>query len=417
MDLLTGLSIGKQSLLTHGAALATLADNIANANTPGFKDARSEFSDIFTDSIGSLFSSPLNSGNGVQIDAITNVQSQGPLETTNRSLDLAVTGKGLFIVSDGKTTSYTRAGNFTTDPEGNIVTVEGQKVMGFTTASPESLVALNVQNGVSTGKPTGTVALEGNLDDGSTLTTTPPGAPASFTDINNLSSFSAEVEVVDSLGKAHGISLHFFHTGILSWDVQAYVDGAEVGGTAGTPSSLGTGTLTFLGTGAQPAGSTASVVVTPAWANGAVATPITITLDTLTGFSTSSFVSGVTKDGSIPGAVVGVRVERDGSIFAQLSSQAETKIGTVALADFINPEGLDKFGDNRFGGTTKAGTPDVGAPQTEARGTIHGSTLENSTVDLASDFIDVVRFQRGYQASSKVLSTFSELLNSTIQLA
>jgi len=415
---LTGLLAGREAMISEGAALATVADNISNLNTTGFKSGRTEFSNILAASEGSLYGNSDDPGNGSEVQ---NVQvrhdKQGTFDFTDRSLDLAIDGNGLFVVSDGTSQFYTRAGNFQVDKDGNFVTEDGKQVMGFTTASPTTPVALTVTGVSGQATATSTVSLAGNLDSSTAVRALP--AATSFTTLSQGADFVSPITVIDSLGAQHDISLYFFHdTAPLGFTIQAYVDGGEVtGGTAGTPSLVGTGTVNFQATGTQATGAAATMTLNGTWLNGATPTAATVDLSGLTGFASKSNLSKVTLDGNRAGTPIGYQVDEDGSFNVTLDNGDNIRVGQVALATFPSIQGLERAGDNYFRAGDTAGTPTIGAPGSAGHGDIVGGALEGSNVDPASEFVDLVRYQRAYQAGSQVVTTMSELLSTTLQLA
>ncbi len=417
MDLLSSLIVGRESLLTHGTAMSVVADNLANSNTPGFKTQRAEFSHLLTEGLGSLFGSPMNAGEGVILSDIKDIHTQGPIDFTDRSLDVAVSGEGFFILNDGTDTYYTRAGNFSTNGTGNVVASSGENVMGFTTASPTTLVPLNTTSVTQSATPTTTVGLTGNLDATSPPVLTVPANPATYAELTPFASFQSSVAVIDSLGVTHDVGLYFFRTGPGTWTAQAYVDSGDVSEIPGAPTSLGETQITFSETGTQPPDAAVTLALSPAWANGAAAGSITVDLSDLTGFGSPSNFNTVTTDGNAAGSVSGVQIEENGNVVALLDNGSSISVGTIALATFPNTGGLDKVGDNRFRETTDSGAPVVGNPETSGRGSTLGGALELSTVDPANEFVNIISYQRAYQAGSQVISTASELLNTTIQIA
>lgn len=414
---LTALYSGKDSLMAHGTALTTIADNLANSNTTGFKESRTEFGDIIADSIGSLYGSELDPGNGVAASEVRVLhKAQGTLEGTDRDLDFAMQGSGYFVLGNGEQRYYTRAGNFNLDSEGSIRAASGEQVMGFTTASPTTLVPLTIDGAGLTATPTLTGTISGNLDADAPIVPVPAAAPATFTALNAATSFSTPVRVIDSLGAEHDVSLNFFHTAAGAWTVQAYVDGADVGGVAGTPRQVGTGTIAFDQNGLQAVGTPNVLAITPAWGNGAAAGAVNLDISKFQGLATNSGVTAINMDGNRAGALSSFRAEKDGRFFAVLDNGDELQLGSIGIATFVNEDGLNRVGDNRFEETAESGEASIGAGGIEGRGQLIGSSLENSTVDTASQFIDMIRYQRGYQAGSQVITTMSELLNSTIQI-
>ncbi len=419
MGLFTGIHIGKEAMSTHAFALNTVSNNLANMNTPGYKTDRPEFETLLADSMGSLLEDPTGSGNGVRPTDASMILTQGTIDATGRDLDLAVDGNGYFIVRNangGKPIDlFTRAGNFETDPEGNIVTKSGEQVLGYTTASPTTPVPINIRNVTTSATPSANVAITGNLNSGAALGTVPAGG-ATFTQISAAAEFRNSISLTDSLGAAHNVSLFFYHTGPTAWTAQAYVDGAETGGTAGTPVLVGTSTITTDNTGAQAAGAT-PMTINAAWNNGAAAQTTTLDTSGMTGFSSPSNVGSVTNDGVPNGAVSSISVGTDGSILASLTNGQTVTIAQLALAGFNNPGGLTKLTNNNFGAGSATGEQITGKPETSGFGRIRGASLELSNVDPATQFIDLIQYQRGYQAGSQVVSTFNEIIRTTLQLA
>ncbi|MCB0345672.1 MAG: flagellar hook protein FlgE [Bdellovibrionales bacterium] len=417
MRLFSSLRTGREALVANGTAIATVANNLTNANTTAYKAERAEFSDLLGEAAGGMYQGYESPGDGAQVALLTTNFANGAFEDTGRGLDWAVDGNGFFIARDANNDIYyTRAGNFRTDPDGNIVTPTGYNVMGYTAESPDELVPLNIANVAAAAEPTSTASFFGNLNTGDALGTAPAN-PADFQTIADASQFSTSITAIDSLGEEHTIALHFFHTGNLTYDVQAYVDGGEVGATEGTPVLLGGTTITFEGNGIQPAGAAISFDATPAWSNGATAGAINFDFSSMSGFSVSSALSNVSVDGIVPGNVINFVASADGSVNARLDNGELVSVGTVALADFLDKQGLRRIGDNLFVQDFGSGEPIVGTPSTEGRGTILGEALELSNVDTATEFVNLIRYQRAYQAGSSTISTSSELLNTTIQLA
>ncbi|MCC6932271.1 MAG: flagellar hook-basal body complex protein [Deltaproteobacteria bacterium] len=415
MDLLTGLYTGRESLMSHGTALAAVADNVANTNTTGYKAERPEFAALLADSMGGLYSQTNSYGNGVEITDINTIHAQGPLEVTNRSLDFSIQGEGFFIVSNGTDTYYTRAGNFTAAADGTLVTQDGLTVMGYASGDLQNLVPLQVENTTVQAQATTTVALNGVLDSRSTITTAPTN-PQTFGELNSAASAHGIFSVIDALGEKHDIDMYFSKTDATTWQASAYVDGSDVGGTAGVPVQVGSATMNFPNNGSPAVDSTITMTMNPAWP-GTTSSPVTIDMTQFQSVAAPSVLSGIIADGTQPGTVSNISLSKDGTIVGQLDSGAQTTLGTIALARFVNPESLTREGSNMFSISEKTSTPSVGTPNTEARGSVSNNSLENSTVDQANEFINVVRYQRGYQAGSQIVRTMNELLNTTLQLA
>lgn len=414
---LTGLFSARESMISEGQAIAQISDNISNSNTTGYKATRTEFSDVFASGQGELYGEPLPVGNGVAVaDERTLVDKQGAIDFTDRSLDVAVDGRGFFTLTDGTSTFYSRNGVFNVDPSGNLINEDGDKVMGFTAASPTTPVALVAGATSLAASPTTTITVTGNANASAATLAALPAAGSTFANLNAAADFTTPITVIDSLGQSHDIGLYFFKTNTNTYTVQAYVDAGETGGTAGTPAQVGTATVAFGANGTQAAGAATNLAVNAAWNNGASAQAATVDLTGLTQFSAPSALNSVTSNGSKAGSVTGYEVLDDGTVNATFDTGGKTTLGTLALTTFTNPYGLDRVGSNKFSATSQSGTGTVDKPGLKGRGATRGGALENSTVDPANEFVDLIRYQRAYQAGSQIIQTYSQLLDRTIQI-
>lgn len=408
--IINGLFAGRSGINSSGSALGVLADNIANSNTTGFKSSRANFSDLLASSLGGGGSSSLASGNGANLNSITTIFSQGTFEFTGRGLDLGIDGNGFFIVERAGARLYSRAGNMQVDADGILLDQNGNTILGFPSTGAGGLQELNVNNVSQSNVETENVTIAGNLDS-STATTAVPGGTPTFQQLADAATFSTFVDVFDTLGAKHTVTVYFFHTTSTDWAVRAYVDGGEItAGTPGEPSLIGNFTMTFNSAGARTAVGTPDFSATPAWSNGAAAAPIDFVFDPFSGYATASAINSIVQDGSGTGSVVSFSVEEDGTLFALLNNGQTSAIGTIAMANFANPEGLRRAGDSLYLNTTASGEPIVGRPATGQFGKIQSGALELSTADIADDFIKLISLQRGFQGSSRIISAISDLL-------
>ncbi len=415
-SIVNGLFAGRAGIQSHGAAISVLADNIANSNTTAFKSARPDFTDLLAASIGGS-SGSVAAGNGSAVSSVTPIFNQGTFEFTGRGLDVAIEGDGFFIVGENSGRFYSRAGNFQVRNDGLLVNQNGLPVLGFPSDGSSGLQSLNVNAVSQSNVSTTSVSLTGNLDASAPVVASPGGTD--FTALNNAAAFSTFVEVFDSLGASHTVTMFYFHTNSATrtWSVEAYVDAGEVGGVDGNAQLLGSTTLTFDANGAQTTPLT-PITMTPAWDNGSsAATNIDINFDPYTQFSAPSAVNSISQNGQGVGNIVSLSVEADGTLFAQLDNGLTSSIGTVALATFANPEGLKRSGASLYTETSASGEPVVGTPGTGKFGSTESGALELSTADIAEDFIKLISYQRGFQGSSRVITAIDELLNEIINLA
>ncbi len=430
MSIVNGLFAGRSGISSHGSAIAVVGDNISNSSTIGFKSSRAEFEDI----IAGGQSTGKTIGSGSSTSAVSTIFEQGTLEFTSRPLDLAIDGNGFFVVADGAQRYYTRAGNFKVDAAGYIVDQNNYAVLGFPDGGSGALEPLNIQ-AVSQDQTTiltRNVNIAGNLDastpilaggaagipavpaPGSALTTT------TYTDLSNASEFQTVVDVFDSLGAKHTLTTFFYHTGTNEWTARAYVDSGDVeagGSPSGFPRQVGSVTMTFNGDGTINAASPDSFTVGFNWNNNSAAAGFDVTYQPFTQYAAASNILSITQDGQGVGAVTSVNIEQTGEIFALLDNGQATVIGSVGMVNFANPEGLSRVGKNLLQQSTASGEPIVGRASSGTFGSIVSGSLELSAVDIASEFVKVITLQRGFQASSRIITTIDQLLNEIIQLA
>ena len=415
-------SAGLSGLNANGTYLSVIGNNLANINTIGFKASTVSFQDLVSQTVGGDSLNPLQVGLGVTIGSITPVFSQGAIENTREATNVAIQGGGFLMVADADgSPAYTRAGNFSFDKDGKLVTPDGHFVQGWDEIDPVTGEVL------ATGQP-------GDLS-------VPPGilraplATSTFTTETNLnanaiagSTFTAAVQIYDALGSPHVATITYTKQAAAgSWDYAVTVPGEDVaGGTAGTPTSVGTGSLQFNSNGLLSAvngGAPADVSLNlPGWVNGATASTLSWNLvepdgsATLSGFAITSATSSIRQNGSAPGTMDNITISADGTITATFGAGQAVNIGQLALATFNNPKGLVKLGSNLYGVSAAAGIPNIGEAGTGGRGTLIGSALEQSNVDMAQEFTQMILAQRGYQANSKTITVSDELLVDTLNL-
>jgi flagellar hook protein FlgE len=421
MRLETALYTSREGLNAHGQAIGVIGDNIANVNTVGFKASRSEFADLVSDGAEGHESYAVpGGGNGVEVAKIRTIQDTGVIEFTGRSLDVAIAGRGFFMTGDPANPDYTRAGNFEMNDEGLLVDSRGQPVLGTSgdAAAGTSLSTLDLLGVDLSGAQTTKATLSGNLNAAEGFATPPVTAPATFNELTAAATTSAAFTVNDSLGGEHNVTLAYFKTANNTWTAQAYMDGADSGGTPGQPVLLGSTTMIFGSDGiiADANKATAQIAASATYANGAAAQNFTIDMAGFSQYATNSVLSGVSQDGQGTGEIKSYEFKKDGRLVAILSSGSEISVGTVQLADFTNVDDLSRAGNNLYATGENSGAKDPGSPGKGGLGTLEGSSLERSTVDLASQFVDLTLYQRGYQANSQILNAASTLIHDTIGL-
>jgi flagellar hook protein FlgE len=247
------------------------------------------------------------------------------------------------------------------------------------------------------------------------------------TDPAGTSSFSSPVTVYDSLGNAHEATIYYRNTGGNSWEWHAMVDGAELtGGTAGVPTEGASGTLTFTTNGELDTETTtaSSWDFAGATAGQAIAFDFgdSLTTDGGTGLSGStqyaspSTVTALTQDGFAAGSVAGISIAGDGNITGVFTNGQRRTLGQLAVADFASVEGLERTGQGMWTETQASGEPLYGAAGSGGRGAVVSGALEGSNVDLAREFVDLIAFQRGFSANSKIITTADEMYQELVSL-
>ncbi len=418
MRLESALFSSKEGLNAHGQAISVVGDNVANANTVAYKTSRVEFADLFALGKDGGSNAMPRSGSGVAVARVRQIHETGVLESTGRSLDAGIAGDGFFMVGDIESPLYTRAGNFSINSDGLLVNTEGDTVLGLQ-GTGTTLGTLNLKNIQATGAATSLMTLFGNLNSSNEVKAA-PASPSTFNEINQAAGFVVPaLSVNDSLGASHNVKLAFFKTDTNTWEARAYMDGADVGGTAGVPVQVGGPTaLKFSSSGVILAAdkANAKMAVSAAYSGGAAAGNFSIDLSSFTQFSGTNEMNSVSQDGKAAGNVKSYEFRSDGTIMALLDSGSTVQIGTIQLAQFPNVDGLERAGNATFRRGPNTGDPVISNPGEKGTGKIEGASLERSTVDVANQFVDLVLFQRGYQANSQTLSAANQLLQGTLQL-
>jgi flagellar hook protein FlgE len=410
MSIFSSLYIGMTGLRVNEQGLTVVGDNIANMNTVGFKASRAAFADVLNQTIiGSAGFSQQGQGSAVQ--AIQRVHTQGGLLQTGVSTDLAVGGNGLFVVrgeaQGGEGQYYTRNGQFRIGSEGFLETLGGLRVQGYPGLASGALDPSlgDLQVGLQKSQPIQTTLanLRLNLDPN-----TDPTGPAPH--------FSTSFTVFDSLGKPHDVDLEFTNAGGGLWTYEAFIDGADaVGGTPGTPIPVGDGSLVFDTSGQLDVGASTINDLTADFIDAETQTIVTDFTGS-TQVNQPSTIEFVDQNGQAPGDLAFFTVEPDGTIRGSFSNGDSRALGQVALALFQATDQLDAIGGNLYRQGTATDEPAIGVANAGGRGQIFSGALEQSNVDLTNEFTQMITTQRGFQASSRTVSTANTLLGELVNL-
>lgn len=417
------LNIALTGINASTTDLNVLSNNIANSNTTGFKSSRAEFGDMVAGN------SANSSGMGVRLQAINQKFTQGSINNTGLTLDLAINGDGFFQMSSATGFSYTRAGSFQLKapaPDNQniqyIVDNTGKNLMGFLAvngqiSAPGGTEKLFIDTSAMPGTATSNADFNINLDAGETTILD----PANF-DITDLSTshYSTALTVYDSLGVSHDLRVYFIRPDITAnaWDVIAALDGGKPI-TAGPPIAYTTynvGTLAFDTSGiADPATAVFTVNLDP---DNSAAAPLTIDLDLsqVTQFGGKYSTNSLSQDGNAMGLFTGISIDNQGIIYNRYSNGKSVPAGQVALANFANPQGLQPIGDTNWVETAASGNVLVGAPQSGTLGTLVSGALEGSNVDLTQELVKMITAQRSFQANTQVITTNNTLYQAILNI-
>ena len=416
---MSSFSIALSGLNADSSALDVVGNNLANLNTTGYKDSTVSFYDLLQ---SSLAGGSTQIGGGVSAPQTERIFTQGSIQTTGGNYDAAINGNGFFVVQNPTgSTLYTRAGNFSLNSQGDLVTATGQFVQGW-----------SAQNGV-----VNTSGAIGNITVPSNALQTPSATQNMSLSVNlnaagvvgaASGTFTAPISVVDSLGVTHDLSIQFVEASPGNWNYTVNIPGADLSsGTAGTPSPVATGALTFDANGnlTSPAPPAAQVAVAiTGLADGASDMNINWNLATnngagtpiVTQYAATSTESGVTQDGVPASQVTQVSIANGGAITAQFSNGNQLVIGQLALASVSNPDSLIAVGQNNYEVGADTATPVVGVPNSGTLGTVDGGALEASTVDIATEFTNLIVYQNSYEANSKVISVLDQVTQNLLNL-
>jgi flagellar hook protein FlgE len=396
---------GLSGLNAAAKNLDVIGNNVANSNTAGFKQGVAAFGDVFAASLGG--SSGTQVGIGTEITGVNQQFGQGNITVTNNPLDIAISGRGFFRMSDNGVISYSRNGGFSLDKNGYIVGGTGQNLTGFQAVNgaivPGVLTTLQLSSADLLPKATAGATVGANL-----ASTDPILPTAGFVATNPATyNFSTASTAYDTLGQSHTMTYYFNKTAANTWDTNVYIDGAPANGA-------GVSTLTFNASGSY-LGAT-NLVKTAALANGAAALSITMDYTKMTQFGSGFGVNSLSQDGYASGQLSGFNIGSDGVILGRYSNGQGQKLGQVALSNFTNPQGLAPLGGSMWAEAAGSGVPLTGAPGTASLGALQSSAKEDSNVDLTAELVNMITAQRVYQANAQSIKTQDQVLQTLVNL-
>ena len=428
MAFLRSLFSGVSGLRNHQTMMDVIGNNIANVNTTAFKAGRATFSELYAQTLRGAGrpvgtnggTDPLQVGLGMAVNSLDTLFSQGNIETTGNATDLAIQGDAFFVVKKEGQTLYTRAGRFDLDTTGKLVNpgtgaVLQGKMADATGAIPSgtTLADIAINKDIkSPAKATTLIKFAGNLDSSAAVYNAGPPPTGGIS--------NSSVTVFDSLGNKVQLTLAFTKTGPNAWNWNASIPDPA---PATTSTNVGTGTVTFNGDGTLQTMTGSPIAITPT--SGAVPMSVAIDFGTpsatapgvfsgVTQTSNSSIVTAREQDGYTSGSLTNISIDAGGRIIGTFTNDTVQTLGQVMLAEFNNPGGLIRSGENTYNVSGNSGTAGiVNAGETSK---IMAGALEQSNVDLADEFTKMITAQRGFQANARVITTSDEFLQEVVNL-
>jgi flagellar hook protein FlgE len=408
-----GYQQGLSGLSGASNDLDVIGNNIANANTVGFKQGQAQFADMYANSVATAVNNQI--GIGSQMSEVQQQFGQGTITTTSQALDVAINGNGFFQMSSNGANVYSRNGVFNLAADGTIVNAAGQTLMGYAAnaqgvINSSATVPLVVPNSNLPPSATKNVSFAFNLNSQQALPTQTPFDPTNA----NTYSATSQINVNDSLGGTHAVNVFFVKQSTGSWEAYATT------GTANTPVTTGSATDTTGDLGTVTFDQSGNMIPTPpataiapfsfSIPNGASnsATALQTMSMSFTGTTQYGATTGLvssTQDGYSSSELAGFSVGTDGTLTGTYTNGKTQALGQIALATFANQNGLQDLGGNNFQQTAASGLAQVSVPGSTNHGSLQGGAVENSNVDLTSSLVDLITAQRNYQANAQTIKT------------
>ena len=443
--------------------LNATSNDLANASTDGFKSQSQLFADVYAANQSGV------PGIGVQSAGLDSNLTQGSQVATGNSLDALVQGSGLFVINNNGEQQYTRDGAFQLNSSGNLVTTAGNHVQGYPTNSTGTVTGglgpITVNTGALAAKPSASVGVVTNLNSGDAIiaaaaapsytttgyaTSTAANSGASSAGSPAAGTFNEATSAVayDSQGNANSVNLYYTQTAANTWNVYA-LPATSTGSSVGVSATVGAApsapsasndvsvsspnpptavgqavtttttpllltTLTFNSAGTLASSSNADTTagagvytapMTVNWGNGTANSTLTFDFSGSTLGSQNFAIAGTTNDGYSPGNYTGTTIASTGAVTANYSNGQTSVAGKLAIANFINQEGLQSISGNLYAQSTSSGTPVIDTPGAGQAGTILSGNLEQSNVSTSTALVDLIQYQQAYEANATTIQT------------
>ena len=414
-----GYQQGLSGLSASSNDLDVIGNNIANANTVGFKQSTAQFADLYANTIATTVNNQI--GIGTRLASVQQDFTQGTFKTTGQALNVAINGTGFYQMSNNGSLTYSRNGVFQLDKNGFITNAQGLQLMGYAANANgviNSAQTVPIQVPTTNIAPVATQNITAQLNLNA-QSTTPTATPFDATNSNTYN-YSTSITAYDSLGGTQQVNMYFVKggtdaSGNQEWNVYA--------GTAGNVSSVGTmsfnssGNLVGTTNAAGTATSLGQIPVTINPTDGSKTNQtITMNFTGTTQFGSANGVNNLAQDGYASGTLSNFTIGSDGTITGNYSNGQTKTLGQVVLANFNNPNGLLNLGGNQFQQTAASGVPQVSTPGSTNHGSLTGGAVESSNVDLTNQLVDLITAQRNYQANAQTIKTQQSVDQTLLQM-
>ncbi|CAN7227647.1 flagellar hook protein FlgE [Aminobacter aminovorans] len=415
MSLYGMMRTGVSGMNAQANRLSTVADNIANSSTTGYKRAYTEFSSLVLPSTPGAY----NSG-GVTTKVLNAIAKDGTLQYTTSGTDLAVQGNGFFVVQDASGSPYlTRAGSFVPDGQGRLINAAGYQLMGYSYANGvpaatangfDGLVPVQISSSELTALPTKNATFTANLQSDAAVVTGPlPSGNAAGATYTSKSS----MVMYDNLGAKKIVDIYYTKTGANTWDVAVFDQSKAAPGTSfpyAAGGLLTNSTMTFDGTTGKLTSAGSLSFTVP---NGAA---VSLDISKMTQLASPYTVTKAVADGNGPSTIERVEIDTDGTMYAQYADGSMKPLYKIPLADVASPDRLNSLSGNVFRESADSGPVQIGFADSGGLGKMISGALENSNVDIAEELTAMIESQRNYTANSKVFQTGADLMDILVNL-
>lgn len=405
MSLFSAMMASVSGMQGQATLLSTISDNISNSSTTGYKEANASFQDML-----SQVSTTSYTAGGVGTRINYGISTQGDLQSATQATDMGISGNGFFVVQDASNNTFlTRAGDFSTNVNGNLVNSEGYTLMGYpdpngTATLPGSvgqLTPIQITTAGLSATPSTSGVLTANLDSNAAVV-----APANLPSAGGTSfTSSTTVTAYDNLGTPVTLNVYFSNMGGNQWEVDVYDNATP---TTGVP--LLTQDLTFSPLNGDLTSGTPLAIAVPGGQT------LNLDVSSMTQLSSAFGVTANTVNGNAPASYSGVSIGTDGTVSEIFSNGTTTPIAKIPLATVASVNSLTPHAGQTYSANPESGNIILGSANSAGFGSINSNELESSTVDLATQLTNMVVAQNAYSANSKAFQTGSDMLTTLIQM-